>query len=438
MAVDKDAATALLQKAFGSQSSATETGTGTTSISSNTGWYDPDKIDAAVAGQKPGADGRTILTGPGLTSILNPMTGIVSSGGSESSYDAGNQSESGNNGGIIQYYTGPSFKSDQGQDLTGLLEGVTGAANTTLADKDAYDAATAAQAKKMGLDPTKQYAVGTFDNPTGNGNKDKAKAVYQLDDKGNATPVGSFDDYDPSNWVDVGRQEFMNLASVVTAGVAGGAFSASGPSTATVGSGTLTQQVGTAYKAMAPILNQMGLSPTGAIGALLKSVGVGQSQPSGVPQGNKVPDTEAAAAPAATQALQSALLENLSSGINGEHEGASNLGMSDLLNAVTTTTAGMSPGQVEPGNIDMSTRPTVKNADGSVSTIKSMSVNIDGQEVLIPMVSDDGKVMTAQQAIQQFLVTGKHLGKFATPEAATAYAQKLHESEERRVMKGSK
>lgn len=92
-----------------------------------------------------------------------------------------------------------------------------------------------------------------------------------------------------------------------------------------------------------------------------------------------------------------------------------------------------SDGMLEEGNIDMSTRPLVKNKDGSVSTVRSMSINEDGKEVLIPTVSDDGRILTEKQAIDLYHRTGRHLGKFSSVEAANKYAQKLHESEAKRV-----
>jgi hypothetical protein len=96
-------------------------------------------------------------------------------------------------------------------------------------------------------------------------------------------------------------------------------------------------------------------------------------------------------------------------------------------------TVPLAPGMSEAGNIDMNTRPNVKNADGSISTVRSMGVNIDGKEVLIPTVSDDGRIMSDAESIANYQRSGKHLGKFSTPEASNAFAQNLHESEARRT-----
>lgn len=83
-------------------------------------------------------------------------------------------------------------------------------------------------------------------------------------------------------------------------------------------------------------------------------------------------------------------------------------------------------GLLEPGNIDLAAQPRVKNPDGSISTVRSMSFEENGQEILVPTVVGN-QVVSDQDAITAYRKTGRHLGKFDSPEAATAYAQKLHE-----------
>lgn len=93
-------------------------------------------------------------------------------------------------------------------------------------------------------------------------------------------------------------------------------------------------------------------------------------------------------------------------------------------------------GFVEPGNIDLNARPVVRNPDGSISTVRSMSVGVDGLEYLIPTVSPDGRVLDGDSAIGLFMDTGQHLGAFRTPQAATKWAERLHRDQMRQYGTG--
>lgn len=81
--------------------------------------------------------------------------------------------------------------------------------------------------------------------------------------------------------------------------------------------------------------------------------------------------------------------------------------------------------QMQPGNIDLSTRPRVSNPDGTFSTIRSMSAGFGDGEYLFPTLSPSGQQLSPEQAIELFKTTGQHLGQFTTPEAATLYAKWL-------------
>lgn len=95
------------------------------------------------------------------------------------------------------------------------------------------------------------------------------------------------------------------------------------------------------------------------------------------------------------------------------------------------------PKNMGQGNIDLNARPVVKNADGSISTVRSIGVNIDGKETLIPTVSPDGKILSDDDAVKLYRKTGKHLGKFDTVAEATAYAEQLHNDQDKTYSGGA-
>lgn len=88
-------------------------------------------------------------------------------------------------------------------------------------------------------------------------------------------------------------------------------------------------------------------------------------------------------------------------------------------------------GAATPGNIDLEHRPHVQNPDGSVSTVLSMGANVGGKEVLMPMVSPQGRIMSERQAIDEYRRTGKNLGTYDSVKASNEAAQAIHEDQER-------
>lgn len=84
------------------------------------------------------------------------------------------------------------------------------------------------------------------------------------------------------------------------------------------------------------------------------------------------------------------------------------------------------PQPIIPGNLPTEIRAEVTNPDGSVSTVRTISIGTEQGEVLIPTVIN-GKVVSDEDAIRHFEETGENFGTFESPEDADAYAQALHE-----------
>lgn len=89
------------------------------------------------------------------------------------------------------------------------------------------------------------------------------------------------------------------------------------------------------------------------------------------------------------------------------------------------------PGLLEAGNINLHNRPKVHNPKGGYSTILSTTREFDGTYYVLPTVSDDGKFMSQDEAAKQFMDTGRHLGKFASQKDADAFAQTLHDEQDK-------
>ena len=102
------------------------------------------------------------------------------------------------------------------------------------------------------------------------------------------------------------------------------------------------------------------------------------------------------------------------------------------------------------GTINLNNRPRVKNEDGSISTIRSISYNEDGKEILIPTISNEGKLMGDEEAIQYWDNESKklsaklgrpvkfHLGMYDTVEEANEAADKIHRQQAGQIRRWSK
>jgi Peptidase family M48 len=88
--------------------------------------------------------------------------------------------------------------------------------------------------------------------------------------------------------------------------------------------------------------------------------------------------------------------------------------------------------ELEPGNIDLRQQPRVPNpVVGGTSTVYSRSYRLDGLETLLPSVTPDGRFLQSdEEVIGEYQRTGRHLGKFSTPEAASSAARVLHQQYE--------
>jgi hypothetical protein len=88
-------------------------------------------------------------------------------------------------------------------------------------------------------------------------------------------------------------------------------------------------------------------------------------------------------------------------------------------------------GLIEPGNIDLYKQPKVKNPQGGTSTVFSRGFNFEGQEVLLPSVTPDGRFLESDDdVVNEYKKTGRHLGKFRDVDSSNRYAEQLHKDYE--------
>lgn len=74
----------------------------------------------------------------------------------------------------------------------------------------------------------------------------------------------------------------------------------------------------------------------------------------------------------------------------------------------------------------------MRNPDGTVSTVRTISIGTENGEVLIPTVIN-GRVVSDREAIEHYRRTGENFGTFRTPDEATAYAEQLHRNHEQQL-----
>jgi hypothetical protein len=80
------------------------------------------------------------------------------------------------------------------------------------------------------------------------------------------------------------------------------------------------------------------------------------------------------------------------------------------------------------GNINLFKRPHVRNKDGSVSTVRSKTFEMDGRHVVLPTVVGR-RVVDDTEAVREYRRTGRHLGIFRDERSATRYAKALHKQQ---------
>ena len=164
--------------------------------------------------------------------------------------------------------------------------------------------------------------------------------------------------------------------------------------------------------------------------------------PDAAPATPPVDDSQASAAPAGGSGAylaqrQAALTSGVSPGAvdTGTRVAAADTVKSDAsvdgaeAPKIAPAPPGKPAGLLSPGNIDLGHRPIAKTEDGRIATVRSMGIEEDGKQILIPTVVD-GKIVSNAEAIKHYHDTGENLGKFDTVANANQYSQDLHRAQQ--------
>jgi hypothetical protein len=71
-----------------------------------------------------------------------------------------------------------------------------------------------------------------------------------------------------------------------------------------------------------------------------------------------------------------------------------------------------SPSNSSEGNIDVSSRKTIKLSNGEIELFKPMAFRNAGKVIVVPTITEGGKLLTESGAINKYFETGMHLGIF--------------------------
>ena len=70
----------------------------------------------------------------------------------------------------------------------------------------------------------------------------------------------------------------------------------------------------------------------------------------------------------------------------------------------------------------------LRNPDGSISTVRTMVVGLDGWETIIPTIWE-GKQLTGEEAVKRALKSGKKWPRFKTVDEALATDKAWHQQQ---------